>query len=782
MTQFVFENFANTTLADAASSTATTLTLSSASGLPSSLASGQQIPLVLNNASNGVVFEICYITAVNGSSVTVLRAQEGTSAQQWNAGDYAYVAMTAGTTATIIATHSPTASETLPVANQLVVTPGTLLAAIDLTLNDTAVAGSDVTIYGSAADYAVTVQSPVTAGSPYIQLPDGSQVYSWTIPAASPSQGIRVVWDGTNWIAQTFGQTVVALANKKNQAMQLGQRHYVTLEQFGGVPNDSAFDNTAAWNAAIADPSLFVRLGANDYWFASTPILDAPNVLVKGAGCEYTGAGTATRIIINSSSLNGLQVGPSTAPTGGINSYPQGIRIEDFEVTRGVAPEISSNCIGVLTQYVLTGHAYNVKSTESMIGFEDTNVVDRRHFNCRGFRSVAGSGTGTDYFTAFHATGNSSFYNYNPNATAGGFVPAGQLIGFLFDGNINDNTLLTPETSQMGIGVQINGTSGSTSFGTSEDLHIINPILDQFYVAGILIQNLPEYGCVDVIGGYAAPNASDTGLVACVYLDGCTGPILVSSMQFILQDAQCRGWYALNSSNFVFEGNRHVEGGMMQISVSGCSNYRVRDISTTYYAADTSNAVAEIGTSNYGDWQLVANGGAGYRDFVFQVLDSTSTGNVFNLAGANPSLPAGGAANIISVNGVNSLGNGYINGNYVTGSTFRNPAPVYTNGAGSSAPAASTNYTYTATIVAPVDGTVIANAILNQEGSTTGSIEIQVGSNTQGPSANGTGSAALCADLHVVAGSSTTVTSTANAGTTAGTNLGVDLQIAFIPD
>lgn len=557
---------------------------------------------------------------------------------------------------------------------------------------------------------------------------------------------------------------------------------YATLEEYGGTPNDPSFDNTDAWNSALADPSLLVLLGPNDYWFASTPIHQSPGVLVRGTGCEYTGAGSATRIIVNSASLNGLQVGPSTAPSGGINSYLQGARIEDFEVTRGVAPEISSGCIGVLTQYVLTGHAYNIKSTESMVGFEDTNVVDRRHFNCRSFRSVAGSGTGTDYFTGFHATNNESFYNYNPNASAGGFVPAGSLIGFLFDGNINDNTLLTPETSQIQVGIQVSGTPGSTSFGTSEDLHIINPILDQFYFAGIYIQNLPEYGCVDILGGYAAPNASDSGVVACVYLDGCVGSVRTSGMQFILQDAQCNGWYALNSSNFVFEGNRHVEGGRTQMTVSGCTNYRVRDISTTYYAADTSNAVAEIGTSNYGDWALVANGGAGYRDFVYQILDSTSTGNTFSLAGINPSLPAGGVTNMISVNGVTGIGNGYVNGNYVTCSTMRNPSPVAGNLIGTLSPESNTNYSYSTTFVSPVDGSVKANAIMNQGGSTTGSLELQVGSNTQGPVAFGTNSSSLAATQEVQAGSSTIVTVTANSGATAGSVLSVTFNAEFVPD
>ena len=204
MTAFVFANYVDTTLAAAASSTATSLSLSSSANLPT-LESGDIMPLTLNDAATGLVYEIVYVTAISGTTLTVLRAQEGTSAQNWSSGDYAFTGPTAETVAPVAGTHSPVASETLPAANQLVVTPGTLTAAIDLTLNDAAAAGSGATIYGSAADYAVTVQSPVTTGSPYIELPDGSQVYSWTIPASSPSQGIKLTWDGTNWRAKTIG-------------------------------------------------------------------------------------------------------------------------------------------------------------------------------------------------------------------------------------------------------------------------------------------------------------------------------------------------------------------------------------------------------------------------------------------------------------------------------------------------------------------------------------------------------------------------------------------------
>ena len=310
MTQFVFENFVNTTLADAASSTATTLTLSSATGLPSTLAQGQQIPLVLNSASNGSVFEVCYITAINGSAVTVLRAQEGTSAQNWNVGDYAYVAMTAGTTAPVIATHSPTASETLPAVNRLVVTPGTLTAAIDLTLNDAAAAGSGATIYGSAADYAVTVQSPVTTGSPYIELPDGSQVYSWTIPAASPSQGIRVDWDGTNWRARTFGQQVVAPATQNNAAAQIGQITQDPLFHYNPI-HFGAGNNYTGTQTTYKQTYGRYRHAVAAAFIANSSSLD--NVQVMGGG------GTNESLLAGYSSRDSVAVYMSNTSTTAIS-------------------------------------------------------------------------------------------------------------------------------------------------------------------------------------------------------------------------------------------------------------------------------------------------------------------------------------------------------------------------------------------------------------------------------------------------------------------------------
>ena len=98
MTQYVFANNVNTTLATAASNSATTLTLGSSANLPT-LSAGQILPLTLNDAATGAVYEIVYVTAISGATLTVTRAQEGTGAQNWSVGDYAFSTGTAGTTA-----------------------------------------------------------------------------------------------------------------------------------------------------------------------------------------------------------------------------------------------------------------------------------------------------------------------------------------------------------------------------------------------------------------------------------------------------------------------------------------------------------------------------------------------------------------------------------------------------------------------------------------------------------------------------------------------------------
>lgn len=115
-TTYVFANNVNTTLAAAATNTDTTIQIASSTNLPS-LTTGQIMPLTLNDAATGNIYEIVYVTAISGTSLTVIRAQEGTGAQNWSIGDYAFSDNTAGTTSsTLVPNATPGTQSPLPIA------------------------------------------------------------------------------------------------------------------------------------------------------------------------------------------------------------------------------------------------------------------------------------------------------------------------------------------------------------------------------------------------------------------------------------------------------------------------------------------------------------------------------------------------------------------------------------------------------------------------------------------------------------------------------------------
>lgn len=91
-------NNATTTLAGALNESATTVLLAPGSGVKfPALDAGEFFPLTLVTTVDGDPRrEIVYVTARNVDSLTVLRAQEGTVASAFSAGDYAGAHITAG--------------------------------------------------------------------------------------------------------------------------------------------------------------------------------------------------------------------------------------------------------------------------------------------------------------------------------------------------------------------------------------------------------------------------------------------------------------------------------------------------------------------------------------------------------------------------------------------------------------------------------------------------------------------------------------------------------------
>ena len=98
MATFLFANDASSTLAAPITSSATTVTLAAGTGaLFPDPSAGQQFALTFNDAATGLLTEIVYCTAVSTDTLTITRGQEGTTAQNWLAGDLAQNLFTAGT-------------------------------------------------------------------------------------------------------------------------------------------------------------------------------------------------------------------------------------------------------------------------------------------------------------------------------------------------------------------------------------------------------------------------------------------------------------------------------------------------------------------------------------------------------------------------------------------------------------------------------------------------------------------------------------------------------------
>lgn len=105
-TQILTSNNAQTTLAGSITNIATTANLSPGSGaeFPSPSA-GQIFVGTFNDAATGLLFEIVHVTSISVDTITMVRAQEGTTALSWNAGDIFGNFFTSGTFSSLAQTY-----------------------------------------------------------------------------------------------------------------------------------------------------------------------------------------------------------------------------------------------------------------------------------------------------------------------------------------------------------------------------------------------------------------------------------------------------------------------------------------------------------------------------------------------------------------------------------------------------------------------------------------------------------------------------------------------------
>lgn len=96
MPRLIFKNNFEVALAQPTTTSDTTITIRSGSGFPT-LGANERVVATIVDAATGLQFEIVTVTAVVGDVLTVQRAQEGTAARAWAAGDLLSIRTTAAT-------------------------------------------------------------------------------------------------------------------------------------------------------------------------------------------------------------------------------------------------------------------------------------------------------------------------------------------------------------------------------------------------------------------------------------------------------------------------------------------------------------------------------------------------------------------------------------------------------------------------------------------------------------------------------------------------------------
>ena len=196
MAQLLFANNANSTLAGAITNVATTANLASGTGVlfPNPGAS-QYFLLTLVDAATGLLNEIVQVTAISGDVITMVRAQEGTVAKSWLAGDLALNLWTAGSAAAMLQSQLARPTRLVTASGAFVTSTADANGAIGL--NRTAgVAASSTTLPSGAQpsdvytfqDLSANFQAfPLTVNAPAAMTIAGLASFVANVNRQSPS-------------------------------------------------------------------------------------------------------------------------------------------------------------------------------------------------------------------------------------------------------------------------------------------------------------------------------------------------------------------------------------------------------------------------------------------------------------------------------------------------------------------------------------------------------------------------------------------------------------------
>lgn len=292
----LFTNNANTTLASGITSGATSLTVASGDG--AKFPNPTSPDYFLATLEAGSVREIVKVTARSTDTFTIVRAQEGTSAAAWSAGDKAELRLTAGALRVEISVSPKTGAYTVATTDAgRMIACDTSSGAFTITLPSAATAGDGFTI---TVQKVSSDTNAVTLDANAAELIDGRE----TLGLYRQWDQAMLVCSGSAWYALSRKQIIAFRAHKNgaDQALSSG----TTKLTWAAVTYDATGDmDLANERYTVTVPGLYMFggcaylsvLGAADVGHnltlykngSSLAVLSVVHVSNTGNGITVTG-------------------------------------------------------------------------------------------------------------------------------------------------------------------------------------------------------------------------------------------------------------------------------------------------------------------------------------------------------------------------------------------------------------------------------------------------------------------------------------------------------------
>jgi hypothetical protein len=266
MTELLFANEAAATLAGAITNTSTTVSLQTGEGaLFPNPTGGQAFTATFTDAATGLLTEIVSCTARSGDVLTIVRAQEGTTALNWNPGDFFNQLWTAGQAAAMLqASQIPSSTIYFGVDAGLV---NAMAATVSPVLSGLTT-GDLFEIIPLYANTSATVTLNVSSlGAQNVFRADGSALQVGDIQAAPYTA--QIVWNGTankfllqNPCIWVSGAAVVSTGMSGRLTLATGipvmAAAYVgeTTVYFSPINGNLAY----LWNGTVFVPTAFAEI------------------------------------------------------------------------------------------------------------------------------------------------------------------------------------------------------------------------------------------------------------------------------------------------------------------------------------------------------------------------------------------------------------------------------------------------------------------------------------------------------------------------------------------